>query len=274
MITIKSDSENLEEVNNWLGDAINVEGVEDDYEKPTRLYYISGLDQYDKFIENTTPMEAHLKSLKIAFGGYKNAFGLIIMLQEEHFMSYIIERENIIGFTVEKKQPVNVIKHNFFKTMKKGMGGGGALGVLVTAAIGHVGDKMSTPKIKSVPGTIYKLQHLENGKSKTIVLVSEKEHEFLLEAFLKRYYVKELLPEDLKKDGCYIATVAYQNKNAPEVIAFRKYRDNDLSKNSVGRTFIWLYYKISPSIANWLKGKKHINTVIKSILDRIYKHIK
>ena len=77
------------------------------------------------------------------------------------------------------------------------------------------------------------------------------------------------------KKGCYIATVCYGDFNAPEVMVFRQYRDNVLSKNFLGRFFIALYYSISPSISNYLKGKETLNYKIKVFfLDKIYRRIK
>ena len=55
-----------------------------------------------------------------------------------------------------------------------------------------------------------------------------------------------------KKEGCFIATACFGDKNAPEVIAFRNYRDVHLLKSKLGVAFITAYYAISPSIANYL----------------------
>ena len=54
------------------------------------------------------------------------------------------------------------------------------------------------------------------------------------------------------KEGCFIATACFGDKNAPEVIAFRNYRDVHLLKSKLGVAFITAYYAISPSIANFL----------------------
>jgi hypothetical protein len=76
------------------------------------------------------------------------------------------------------------------------------------------------------------------------------------------------------KSGCYIATVAYGNEFAPEVIALKKYRDEKLSKSFLGRIFIRIYYNLSPPIAKKLKNNQKLNNLIRiRILDTIVKII-
>jgi len=77
------------------------------------------------------------------------------------------------------------------------------------------------------------------------------------------------------KGGCYIATACYGDYESIEVIEFRKFRDEKLSKTWIGKTFILFYYFISPSIAEWLKDKKGLNNWIKiNLFDRIYIRLK
>jgi len=72
-------------------------------------------------------------------------------------------------------------------------------------------------------------------------------------------------------EGCYIATVCYGSYNCPQVITFRNFRDTYLNKTFAGRTFIKIYYALSPLIAEWLKNKNRINAFIRvNILERIY----
>ncbi len=51
------------------------------------------------------------------------------------------------------------------------------------------------------------------------------------------------------KEGCFIATAVYESDDAPEVVKLRLFRDEILSRNRLGRTFIELYYKFSPALA-------------------------
>lgn len=50
-------------------------------------------------------------------------------------------------------------------------------------------------------------------------------------------------------DGhCYIATAVYGSYDCDEVIILRKFRDEKLKKSLVGRTFIKIYYALSPML--------------------------
>lgn len=76
------------------------------------------------------------------------------------------------------------------------------------------------------------------------------------------------------KKGCYIATVCYGDFNSTEVVLFRKYRDEVLYKKFFGRIFIRIYYFLSPTIANYLKDKRILNSIIRlHFLDKIYQKL-
>lgn len=77
------------------------------------------------------------------------------------------------------------------------------------------------------------------------------------------------------KSGCYIATVCYGNNESIEVIKLREFRDRTLSKYILGRLFIAVYYAISPSLAERMKGRIRLNDFVrKYILDIIIRQIK
>lgn len=77
--------------------------------------------------------------------------------------------------------------------------------------------------------------------------------------------------ENVKKsrEGCYIATAVYGGYDKPEVLLLRKYRDKVLKKSPAGRTFIKIYYALSPHLAEKLKKYPWINRRVKRILDKI-----
>jgi hypothetical protein len=52
--------------------------------------------------------------------------------------------------------------------------------------------------------------------------------------------------------GCFIATAAYGSYMEPHVKALRDFRDRVLLTNTIGRSFVKLYYTYSPSVANFI----------------------
>ena len=78
-----------------------------------------------------------------------------------------------------------------------------------------------------------------------------------------------------KASACYIATMVYGDYNHPQVIALRGFRDNTLQNSILGRAFIRFYYRNSPSWVEKMQGKKTINSIIRTILDKfiiLYNH--
>lgn len=77
-----------------------------------------------------------------------------------------------------------------------------------------------------------------------------------------------------KKQGCYIATMAYGDYEHPQVLILRQFRDDILDKTIIGKCFIKTYYKYSPLLVEKLKNKKIVNTVIRKTLNQFIKLIK
>jgi tetratricopeptide (TPR) repeat protein len=73
--------------------------------------------------------------------------------------------------------------------------------------------------------------------------------------------------------GCYIATMVYGSYDAPEVMIFRRFRDEVLKKSVVGRIFIRVYYATSPSFVKIFKNSKVVNNMIKAVLDKVLEKI-
>lgn len=73
--------------------------------------------------------------------------------------------------------------------------------------------------------------------------------------------------------GCYIATAVYGSYDCPQVWTLRRYRDNELAKTWAGRTFIHIYYAISPTIVKWFGDTDWFKSIWRSKLDCMVKDL-
>jgi len=69
--------------------------------------------------------------------------------------------------------------------------------------------------------------------------------------------------------GCYVATAIYGSYDCPQVWTLRRYRDNYLSKSWYGRSFIHMYYTISPTIVKWFGETIWFKNMWKGKLDKM-----
>lgn len=67
--------------------------------------------------------------------------------------------------------------------------------------------------------------------------------------------------------GCYVATAVYGSYDCPQVWTLRRFRDYTLAETWYGRTFIKIYYTISPTLVKWFGGKTWFKTICKGKLD-------
>jgi hypothetical protein len=73
--------------------------------------------------------------------------------------------------------------------------------------------------------------------------------------------------------GCYIATMAYGSYDHPQVMALRRFRDEKLSRTPLGRLSIRTYYRYSPTLVKVLRGKPLVNSIIRTLLNRLINRI-
>ena len=73
--------------------------------------------------------------------------------------------------------------------------------------------------------------------------------------------------------GCYIATAVYGSYDCPEVWTLRRYRDHMLRKTGFGRTFIRLYYFVSPVIVKHFGKTAWFRNLWKPSLDRMVRRL-
>lgn len=69
--------------------------------------------------------------------------------------------------------------------------------------------------------------------------------------------------------GCFIATSVYGSYDCPQVWTLRRYRDEILTSTWYGRTFIRVYYTISPTLVKWFGKTAWFKNLWKPKLDRM-----
>lgn len=81
--------------------------------------------------------------------------------------------------------------------------------------------------------------------------------------------------EDLSKakdakpaEGCFIATAAYGDSNAPDIRVLRRFRDNVLLTNSVGQDFVETYYDYGPAAANFIADRPVARVIVREVFIR------
>ncbi len=94
--------------------------------------------------------------------------------------------------------------------------------------------------------------------------------------FIWANYVKETPEPTIEKSGgCFIATAAYGSSLAPEVVTFRRFRDEVLLNSNLGAAVVDLYYAVSPPIAKLISNSSFLRTATRKILlEPILKMIK
>jgi|MudIll2142460700_1097286.scaffolds.fasta_scaffold50600_1 hypothetical protein len=66
--------------------------------------------------------------------------------------------------------------------------------------------------------------------------------------------------------SCFIATAAFGSYMEPHVMILREFRDQVLSGNPLGRSFVFFYYKVSPPIANFISQHDALKMLVRWIL--------
>jgi hypothetical protein len=74
--------------------------------------------------------------------------------------------------------------------------------------------------------------------------------------------------EPKKAGGCFVATAACGYPFAPEVIELSAFRDDVLLRNSIGRSFVRLYYAVSPPLAAFISRSAVLQRAAMSLVVR------
>ncbi|MDP3266276.1 MAG: cold shock domain-containing protein [Sulfuricurvum sp.] len=76
------------------------------------------------------------------------------------------------------------------------------------------------------------------------------------------------------REGCFIATAVYGDIDHPSVVVLREFRDKKLLTNTIGIWFVEWYYRWSPKVANYVRGKRYFTKPVKFLLEILVKQYK
>lgn len=78
---------------------------------------------------------------------------------------------------------------------------------------------------------------------------------------------------EVKTGGCYVATCVYGSYDCPQVWTLRRFRDNTLAQTRLGRSFIRIYYAVSPTFVQWFGHTRWFQDLWRNILDRFVRRL-
>jgi hypothetical protein len=70
--------------------------------------------------------------------------------------------------------------------------------------------------------------------------------------------------------SCFLATAAF-GEGAPELVAFRAFRDDVLRHHGLGRAFIRGYYHYGPGLAAWVVRHPRVRTGVRGVLTLVHR---
>lgn len=82
-----------------------------------------------------------------------------------------------------------------------------------------------------------------------------------------------VLKELEKKDGCFIATSTFGDRDCLEVRALLNWRDERLLGSPIGRIFVAIYYRVSPRISLAVYNHSWLRSLSRKIIKRIIRYL-
>lgn len=73
--------------------------------------------------------------------------------------------------------------------------------------------------------------------------------------------------------GCFIATAAYGTPMAEEINTLRRFRDEEMEPNLLGKHLVTLYYDVSPSLARVIARSESLKAFVRLNLKPIIRSL-
>ena len=221
-------------------------------EIPSASYTLSNsLQNVLKLIkEETTDQETQIQSISEIFSKCQS---ITIILFSATWKNYDPNGyNNNPAYYAEKSKPIVSIFTELRKSIKTNFGDDGKFGYLISEAMKD--EIILEKQIAEKSATETDVQRINN-------LIDE----------VKKYdtsYSEEKV-NLVKKGGCYIATAVYGSYDCPQVWTLRRYRDYALAKTWYGRSFIHIYYLVSPVLVKVFGNNKSFKHFGKKKLDKL-----
>jgi len=92
----------------------------------------------------------------------------------------------------------------------------------------------------------------------------------IFENNLEKFYSTNVVQAaNSAKGGCYVATAVYGSYDCPQVWTLRRFRDQKLSVSAAGRSFIRVYYAVSPRLVRVVGHRRGFAALVRPALDMI-----
>ena len=87
-------------------------------------------------------------------------------------------------------------------------------------------------------------------------------------------YRKLLQAANIKTGNCFIASIAFEDRNDPTLVTLRQFRSQVLIRTSAGKHFVRAYYRYSPALANRLQHFSAAKLTLRRVLPVFAKILK
>ncbi len=87
-------------------------------------------------------------------------------------------------------------------------------------------------------------------------------------------YRKLLQSANIKTGNCFIASIAFEDRNDPTLVILRQFRSQVLMRTSLGKPFVRAYYHYSPALANRLQHFSAAKLTLRRVLPILAKILK